>query len=142
GPVWLQPPAGRIALWALALAVFETASILWLDRPVATYLRDNGEPWRPIFEVIQRLGFGTPYLVLFVLSFAGLRWGGNLPPLRSWAGQMRAAAAVPAFLFAAVAVSGLMVDLLKVIFGRARPKLLFAAGVYDFGWLGCSSVHW
>ena len=133
---------GPIARWIGAVAVFEAASVLWLDRPVAAFFHDGGEAFRPICELIQRLGFGTPYLVLFALTFAGLRWGGNLPPLRTWAGQMRAAAAVPAFLFAAVAVSGLLVDLLKVIFGRARPKLLFAAGVYDFGWLGFSADHW
>jgi membrane-associated phospholipid phosphatase len=39
-------------------------------------------------------------------------------------------------------VSGLTVDLLKVIFGRARPKLLFAAGTYDFSWLGLGADHW
>jgi undecaprenyl-diphosphatase len=122
--------------------VFEAVSILWLDRPVAAFFHDNGEPWRPACELIQRLGFGTPYLVLFAVTFAGLRWGGNLPPLRPWAAPMRAAAAVPAFLFAAVAVSGLTVDLLKVIFGRARPKLLFAAGTYDFSWLGLGADHW
>jgi lipid A 4'-phosphatase len=141
-PVWLRPPAGKIALWALALGVFETASILWLDRPVALYLRDTGEPWRPICDMIQRLGFGTPYLVLFALTFAGLRWGANLPPLRSWAVPMRAAATVPAFLFAAVAASGLIVDLLKVVFGRARPKLLFLGGTYDFTWLGLGANYW
>ena len=141
-PAWLQPPTGKIALWAFALAVFEAASILWLDRPLAMYLRDTGDAWRPICDMIQRLGFGTPYLVLFALGFAGLRWGGNLPPLRSWAAPMRAAATVPAFLFAAVAASGLIVDLLKVVFGRARPKLLFLAGTYDFTWLGFGANYW
>jgi lipid A 4'-phosphatase len=138
----LQPPVGRIVLWALPVAVFEAASILWLDRPLAMYFRDTGEPWRPICDVIQRLGFGTPYLVLFAVTIAGLRWGGNLPPLRSWAAPMRAAATVPAFLFAAVAASGLIVDLLKVVFGRARPKLLFLSGTYDFTWLGLGANYW
>jgi len=142
GPGWLQPPHGRLALWAIAVAVFEAASILWLDRPLAMYLREVGDPWRSAGDLIQRLGFGTPYLVLFALTFAGLRWGGSLPALRPWAASMRAAAMVPAFLFAAVAASGLIVDLLKVVFGRARPKLLYLAGTYDFTWVGLGANYW
>jgi lipid A 4'-phosphatase len=133
---------GPAALWIGAFAIFEAGSILWLDRPIAMFFHDNGEPWRPIGEVVQRLGFGTPYLVLFAASFAGLRWGGYLPALRAWGPRLRAAASVPAFLFAAVAASGLIVDLLKVVFGRARPKLLFAAGTYDFTWLGLGANYW
>ena len=41
---------------------------------------------------------------------------------------MREAALVPAFLLVSIAASGLAVDLLKVLFGRTRPKLLFADG--------------
>ena len=137
-----RTPTLRIALSAAAIGVFEAASVVWLDRPLATFFHDNGGAWRPICEVIQRLGYGTPYLMLFAATFVALRFGGYLPPLRSWAGPMRAAAAVPAFLFAAVAASGLTVDLLKVVFGRPRPKLLFAAGNYDFSWLGLAADHW
>ena len=55
---------------------------------------------------------------------------------------MRAAAHIPALLFSAVAVSGIIVDLLKVIIGRPRPKLLFSAGSYEFSWIGLSADHW
>ena len=41
-----------------------------------------------------------------------------------------------------VAASGLAVDLLKVVFGRTRPKLLFAGGAFDFGWLGLAADYW
>lgn len=141
GFAW-RSPAGRVALWTGAVMLLEIASILWLDRPVATYFHEHGEAWRPACELIQRIGIGTPYVVLFGVLFAGLRWGGHLPPLRRWATGMRAAAPVPAFLFAAVAASGLAVDLLKVVFGRARPKLFFASGSYDFTWLGLGANYW
>ena len=55
---------------------------------------------------------------------------------------MRQAALVPAFLLASIAASGIAVDLLKVVFGRTRPKLLFADGAYDFGWLGLAADYW
>lgn len=134
-------PAGRAALWTAALLPVEAAAILWVDRPLALFFYENAA-WRPAAEWVQRLGFGTPYIVGFSVAFVVLRWGGALPPLRRWAATMRAAAIVPAFLLAAVAASGLTVDLLKVIFGRARPKLLFLDGTYDFSWLGLGADYW
>jgi lipid A 4'-phosphatase len=136
-----RTPVGRVALWAIAVVPIEAVAILWIDRPLALYFYDNAA-WRPVAGWIQRLGFGTPYLVGFSVAFVALRWGGALAPLRRWAEPMRAAAIVPAFMLAAVAASGLTVDLLKVIFGRARPKLLFLDGTYDFGWLGLGADYW
>jgi membrane-associated phospholipid phosphatase len=83
-----------------------------------------------------------PYLIVFGVAFIVLRWGGNLALFEPWTARMRAAASMPALLFAAVAVSGILVDLLKVIVGRPRPKLLFSAGAYEFSWIGLSADHW
>jgi lipid A 4'-phosphatase len=134
-------PLGRIAAWAVAVALVAASAILWLDRPLALFLHSHSE-WKPAAETIQRLGFGTPYLVAFGIAFVALRWGGLLPRLLPWADRMREAALVPAFLLASIAASGLTVDLLKVLFGRTRPKLLFADGTYDFGWLGLAADYW
>ncbi|HYM72743.1 MAG TPA: phosphatase PAP2 family protein [Stellaceae bacterium] len=133
---------GRLWLAAAAFVAIEAAAILWVDRPLADYLHTHAASWKPFFQVVQRFGIGYPYLVLSALCFAVLRWGGELSPLRPWAATMRANAAVPAFLFAACAASGLVVDLLKVIAGRTRPKLLFATGTYDFGWFGLRADDW
>jgi len=135
-------PAGRIALGLGALAVIEIVSVRWIDRPLALYLHDQAGLLRPFFDLIGRLGLGYPYLVLFGVLFAALRWAGAVPGLRPHASATRAASAVPAFLFAAVAASGLAVDLLKVAFGRTRPKLLFASGDYEFSWLGLQADYW
>jgi hypothetical protein len=55
---------------------------------------------------------------------------------------MRAYSAIPAFLFLSIATSGILVDLLKFLLGRTRPKLLFGNGVDDFGWFGLRPDHW
>jgi membrane-associated phospholipid phosphatase len=55
---------------------------------------------------------------------------------------MQAIAHIPLFLFAAVTVSGIAADILKIIVGRARPKLLFADGTYGFTWFGWRADHW
>jgi membrane-associated phospholipid phosphatase len=41
-----------------------------------------------------------------------------------------------------VAASGLAVDLVKTVFGRARPKLLFSNGDYYFSWWATQSDFW
>ncbi|HZT88579.1 MAG TPA: phosphatase PAP2 family protein [Stellaceae bacterium] len=133
---------GRLALWTAALAIAEGLLIGWFDEPLALALHAGDADIRPFFDAIARLGLTLPYFVLFGLAYVFLRWGAALPRLRPFAAAMRRTAAVPAFLFATVAASGLAVDLLKVIFGRARPKLLFASGDYGFDWLGLQSDHW
>jgi membrane-associated phospholipid phosphatase len=55
--------------------------------------------------------------------------------LRSWA-------PVPAFLFASIAASGIAADILKVVCGRTRPELLFAADLYRFGGFAWHADHW
>ena len=42
----------------------------------------------------------------------------------------------------AVAVPGLIVDIAKTIFGRARPKLLFLGGTYGFTWGAGQADYW
>ena len=134
-------PPGQLTAWTVGAGFVAISAILWIDRPLALFLHSHSE-WKPPAEAIQLLGFGTPYLVVFGTAFVALRWGGLLPRLRPWADGMREAALVPAFLLVSIAASGVAVDLLKVLFGRARPKLLFADGTYDFGWLGLAADYW
>jgi len=65
-----------------------------------------------------------------------------LPRLRPFASRMRARAGIPAFLFLSIAASGVIVDILKVVFGRARPKLLFQSDIFGFTYLGWHADHW
>jgi membrane-associated phospholipid phosphatase len=97
---------------------------------------------RSLFELIGRLGLTYGYLTVFGLAFVVLHWGGLLPRLRRFALPTRALSAIPAFLFLSIAASGVIVDVLKVIFGRSRPKLLFQSDIYDFSWLSWRPDHW
>jgi lipid A 4'-phosphatase len=133
----------QIWAWLAFVVAIAAVGIGWLDRPIAYFFfHTEVIAWHPFFHGVERFGFGWPYLVILGPLFAILRWGGDAPGLRAWAEPMRRAAWIPAFLFAAVAVSGLAVDILKVLFGRTRPKLWFANGSYDFTWLGLRADHW
>ena len=59
-----------------------------------------------------------------------------------WAARLKSAALVSLFLFLSIAVSGLITDLLKFVFGRARPKLLFANETFGFDWWGTKADFW
>jgi membrane-associated phospholipid phosphatase len=135
-------PVIRLALGTGTTAMLMTISISLVDRPAALSLHVRDSDLRSLFEFIGRLGLTYGYLTVLGLGFVVLHWGGLLPRLRRFAPPMRALSAVPAFLFLSIAVSGIIVDVLKVIFGRSRPKLLFRSDVYDFTWLSWRPDHW
>lgn len=135
-------PAARVVLVIIVTAVVVVISIAFVDRPLALSLHAEGPDLRALFNRIAELGAGWGWLVMFGLAFAGLHWGGELPRLRPAAARMRALSAIPAFLFASNAAAGLVVDLLKIGFGRMRPKLLFGHDLYGFTWFGWRPDHW
>ncbi len=135
-------PAIRLVLGTGTAAVLVAVSISFVDRPVAFSLHAGDSDLRSLFEFIGRLGLTYGYLTVFGLAFVVLHWGGLLPRLRRFALPMRALSAIPAFLFLSIAASGVIVDVLKVIFGRSRPKLLFQSDIYHFSWLSWRPDHW
>jgi lipid A 4'-phosphatase len=136
-----RPPAS-IALPALALLLLVLASIAFVDRPVAWFFHDSNRSLRDVFQFITQFGLSKGYLIIAAVLCLGLR-------LAAWrARDARLAAALvqnayrALFLFLAVAVSGLVTDLIKIVVGRARPKLLFADGFHGFTWGATQSDYW
>jgi lipid A 4'-phosphatase len=135
-------PALRLGCGVTTALILIVISIGAIDRPLAVFFYARDQDLRSLFEFTGRLGLTYGYLTLFGLVFVALHWGGSLPRLRHLAQRMRALSAVPAFLFLSIAASGLMVDILKVVCGRARPKLLFESDVYGFLWFGWHPDRW
>lgn len=108
-------------------------SYFFYDRPIAVAAHGLSPGIHRFFGVVTDAGKSNVYLivsglaavVLYVMGGSWRRWG--------W----RAA-----FVFANVAASGLLSDLVKWIAGRARPKLFFHDGLYGFTWFGPDSDHW
>ena len=134
--------AARFAAAGVLTAALVMFAMAFVDRPVALYLHAESPDLRALFAMIGRLGEAWGWLVLFALAFISLHWGGELRRLRSLAPAMRANSAVPAFLFAAIAVAGLVADIVKIGLGRMRPKLLFGGDLYGFTGLAWRPDHW
>ena len=138
----LATPVVRAALGTGAAGILIAISIALVDRPAASSLHARDADLRSLFDFIGRLGLGYGYLIVFVVAFGALHWGGLLPRLQPFAAPMRAMSAVPAFFFLTISASGLLADVLKIVFGRSRPKLLFRSDIYEFSWLSWRPDHW
>ena len=137
-----RSPAARLGTAVFVTTILVVVSIGSVDRPLALFLHARDADLHAAFELIGRLGEAWGWLLFFALAFAGLHWGGELPRLRPIVVPMRALSALPAFLFASIAASGLVVDVMKIGFGRLRPKLLFRSDLYGFTWFGWRPDHW
>lgn len=114
--------SGQAVLFSLAVIAACIISYEMFDAPAARFCATIDSRIKEVFELITRLGLSTPYLAAAAAAFIYLRFvKKNL---------MQANAA--AFIFAAVALSGLANDLVKVLVGRSRPGLLLTEGVYGF----------
>jgi lipid A 4'-phosphatase len=132
----------RLAFVLATTTLLVAISILAADRPLAFFFHARDHDLRSLFDFTGRLGLTYGYLTIFGLAFVALHWGGVLPRLQQFALPLRAISGVPAFLFLSIAASGIVVDVLKVFFGRCRPKLLFQSDLYGFTWLSWRSDHW
>ena len=121
----------RFALITLACALAFAISYVWIDIPLARAFREISPPTHAIFNLITRLGEGGVYLV--PLGIAVL-----------WASARGAErwARCSGFVFAAVAISGIVGDVLKPLFGRARPVLLVRENLYGFAWGAAHASNW
>jgi undecaprenyl-diphosphatase len=133
-------PAGVILLTTfvtLALALLLAATI---DVPAAMWARRLDGSVRHFFGVITRYGksdwllISTAIICLILLVCDWTRTSRLVAAAWSQVGF------IAAFLFFAVAASGISVNIIKQVIGRARPRLLPAEGPLSFDPLAFQSV--
>ncbi|MGH7089646.1 MAG: phosphatase PAP2 family protein, partial [Stellaceae bacterium] len=137
-----SPGLRRFLLLLLPCAAAVAASILWLDRPLFLLFAGMGGVAHRIFRFITEFGVSTPYLVIAVLLAAAFGIAARGADDRARQSALALAAWRSAFVFAAVAGTGLAADLLKPVFGRARPKLYVQGHIFGFTWHGAHSAYW
>jgi membrane-associated phospholipid phosphatase len=117
------------AYWLLPLTALVLAFSAYVDRPVARFFKASDPRDVAFFVALNDGGNSQWYLVpagiLAILSFgaAALLAVDRRRVLR-WIGE------ASLFLFASVAVSGIVVNVLKLIFARSRPRVLFSRDEY------------
>ena len=102
-----------------------------VDQPLARYFYDGDPLLHRVFAIVTRFGDSTIYLVPLALALLWALWT-----------QRRTAASRLAYIFGAVAIPGLIADILKPVFGRARPALLFREQLFGFTWRGPHANLW
>jgi lipid A 4'-phosphatase len=137
----LAPPR-RLALPALLLLAAVLLSIAFIDRPVARFFHASDPQLRAVFKFITQFGLGKGYIIVTALLFVAFRLGAAAARDARLAAILMRQAHRALYLFVAVAGSGIVADIAKTIFGRARPKLLFADGVYGFFWGAAHADYW
>jgi len=128
-----RPTRGTLSFLAvtLAAALLFFASYVFLDIPLARFFQNENPSLHAAFAEITKLGEGGLYLVPLALILAAALWR-----------RRTGLAWRSGFVFAAIALSGLIVDIVKPVFGRARPKLLFEQNLFGFTWIGPHADRW
>jgi len=132
----------RAALIAVVAVIAILLCYALFDRSIAIALHQVDPRVNAVFEFITQFGLGKGYLIGGAVAFIGLYLGARRVRRPALAARLKMNAWRALFLFATVAISGLLVDLLKVVFGRARPRLLFRDGEYGFTWRGGNADYW
>jgi membrane-associated phospholipid phosphatase len=128
-----------IVAFVLVLA-FCAVSYLWIDRPLALWFKANlAGFWSVLFHRLTDLGLGGVWLIPAAVGAVVFRWLQISAKTDRTERNFRIGANGATFLFATVAGSGLLVDLLKGLIGRLRPYELFQHHLYGFAPF---SVEW
>jgi len=136
--MWRSPVGGRYPLWprqlttVALLGAVAVALLLPFDSAVMDFVLSHRGQLTGWMAALSQTGksewFLVPALILYLLA-ATADWRGNGHRVKS---RLVVAFGQSAFLFGAVAVSGIAVNLVKIAVGRARPWMFGEVGAYHF----------
>lgn len=110
----------RYAIITSFIAIY---AYFFLDRPIAQWSAHycTGK-YNDFFVTVTQLGISTPYLIGSALLFFYFYYVKKILYLSYHA----------LFIFTAVALSGIISDIIKIIVARFRPCMFFEKGLYGF----------
>jgi membrane-associated phospholipid phosphatase len=117
-------------IFCIASLIAAVVSFVFMDIPLAVWLLTNrGDLVKSIFETITFFGRSELYLIPTAAYFIIFRKSRQKSAQKSL------------FIFLTVAVSGILVDIIKVIAGRFRPVLYFNRGLFGFDFFHIDSDY-
>lgn len=130
-----QPPdnSHRLLYGLVATAVLSIICIAWLDRPVAEFFRDRTDTeLHHLAQAVTPLGKGTWWAVFGGLILVVASSVARITHLQRLHDRFQLYAHRAAYFLIAFAVSGILINVLKVLFGRLRPNMYFWHDMYGF----------
>lgn len=121
----------RVAVLCLLFLALAALIAPW-DGETSLWARSSGNWLVRLLAAYTNIGKSAAYLIcaLAVMTWASLRdWKRNALSAKARLALLYAQAA---YVLAAIALSGLLANVLKIIFGRARPVLFETLGAYNF----------
>ena len=119
----------------LLVTVLVTASYFLLDRQAAEGARSLAPAWHHLAKTVSLAANGWLFTVLLALGFTAGAYDALQNGLTHRSKSLL-------YLCAVVAAGMLVGDVLKDLFGRARPPLLFDKGEYGFFPLAGNYLHY
>jgi membrane-associated phospholipid phosphatase len=110
-------PISSLAVLAVCILCY-----FYVDRPVAVYCHGLGKSIKAAGEMITAFGVSTWYLVVSAVVFLLFRF---VRKNEAWSNRAL-------MVFLAVALSGIVTDIIKFVMGRARPTMLFEKDWFGF----------
>ena len=117
---------GVTAISFLAVLAFTAIGHYVFDRPVSAFFAALDGPLITFFQIITYLGVSTWYLVVSAVLFIYFYYVSYKVRL----------ARQTMYFFCAVAISGLITNIVKWLMGRWRPRVYLYEGLYGFEFLG------
>lgn len=135
------PDVKKIVVSGIIILSACIVSIAFADRTVAVLVCSLDNTITSFFSHVTRLGESTAYLLTFGVLFLLLYPASRVKWLGKYRQRLSEYAWCFLFLFVSIAASGLLVDILKVIFGRYRPVMLYEAGKFGFTFFKLSPAN-
>lgn len=106
-------------------------SYFFIDKSVARYAFAHDDVFSPVFDTLSHFADSTYWLIGFGVLW--LFW--------KFYKKNEAYAKQAGFMFIAIVSTGLLVNIVKIIFGKARPILLKREEIFGFDWFVSPSAY-
>jgi len=113
----------KITFISIVVTIFAIISFLFLDKTIAYYFHNHIKDGIYHFiKLLSKLGQAEYFLIPSLLVYL------------IYKNRDEFIKKSMILIFSSVVISGIIVNIIKIIFGRARPPLLFKEDIFGFTW--------